>query len=292
MSAPRLIVNLARGNVICEHVEIADRPRLRMRGLLGRDSLPPGEGMLLQPAPSIHTAFMRFTIDAVFVDGTLRVKRIVEHLRPFRIAWARRSWGVLELAEGEVARRGVDLGDQLGVVEVSDELGAVENKAWRLWNWTSIDDPDEGGVGADDDSVAASELQVTSPIEFARDPTRVLVVGADRRFRSVAAALLTQRGCAVSLGDVSAGVAQLARRERADVVVLDAGLSLTDAAHASAQIESLSAPVGLVVVGEETEKGLAAMPVLPKWGSFDRLYDAIEHARPVGAKRAFSGERS
>ena len=263
-----------------------------MRGLLGRDSLPPGEGMLLQPAPSIHTAFMRFTIDAVFVDGTLRVKRIVEHLRPFRIAWARRSWGVLELAEGEVARRGVDLGDQLGVVEVSDELGAVENKAWRLWNWTSIDDPDEGGVGADDDSVAASELQVTSPIEFARDPTRVLVVGADRRFRSVAAALLTQRGCAVSLGDVSAGVAQLARRERADVVVLDAGLSLTDAAHASAQIESLSAPVGLVVVGEETEKGLAAMPVLPKWGSFDRLYDAIEHARPVGAKRAFSGERS
>src|SRR5437588_10879345 len=102
----KLILNLTRGSVICDYVLIADRARPRMRGLLGRDSLAPGEGMFLQPAPSIHTAFMRFSIDAVFIDGTLRVQKLVQQLKPWRVASARRSWGVLELAEGEIARRG------------------------------------------------------------------------------------------------------------------------------------------------------------------------------------------
>ena len=60
----KLIVNLTRGGVVCERGVIADRALRRMRGLLGRRTLPEGEGMLLRPAPSIHTAFMRFPIDA------------------------------------------------------------------------------------------------------------------------------------------------------------------------------------------------------------------------------------
>jgi uncharacterized protein len=284
-SDARILVNLTRGNIVCEHVEIADRPRLRMRGLLGRESLETGEGMLLQPAPSIHTWFMRFAIDAVFMDGTLRVKKIVEGLRPWRIASARRAWGVLELAAGEVEQRGIAIGDQLGVVEVTDRLGAfVASEHW-----------DDGGpvpsrVAALANGDANGSVEFNGKLTLpGNEPTRVLLVGSDRRFRSVAAALLTRRGCAVTLGDRATNIADLAKREAADVVVLDAGVSLTDAAHGAAQIETLDPPVGIVVVGEEAEQALSAMPVLSKWGSFDGLYGAIEHARPVRDRGSSNG---
>ena len=48
------------GRVVCEHLLVATRPFARMRGLLGRATLPAGEGILLRPAGSVHTFFMRF----------------------------------------------------------------------------------------------------------------------------------------------------------------------------------------------------------------------------------------
>jgi hypothetical protein len=91
------------------------------------------------------------------------------------------------------------------------------------------------------------------------------------------------------IGDQGGGVAELARRQGADVVVLDAGTSLTVAAQETAQIQTLKPPVGVVVVGEPPQGGLSAMPVLPKWGSFDGLYRAIEDARPSRNRRASDG---
>src|SRR5437868_2939681 len=84
----KLIVNLTRGGVVCERAVIADRALRRMRGLLGRRTLPEGEGILLRPAPSIHTAFMRFPIDAVFLAKDLEVLKVVAGLRPWRAASA------------------------------------------------------------------------------------------------------------------------------------------------------------------------------------------------------------
>lgn len=273
----RLIVNLTRGGVVCQRTEIADRPRRRMRGLLGRESLPTGEGMLLQPAPSIHTAFMHFPIDAVFMDGTLRVLKIVEGMRPWRTASKRHAWAVLELAAGEIARRGIEIGDQIGVVEITDKLGAVELGAGfdgREWTLDVL-----GAVDRNHKEVGADDGRGLSTSEPAPDATRVLVVGTDRRFRSVAAALLTRRGCAVTLQERMTNVAELAKREGADVVILDAETSLTAAALEVAQIETLDPPVGIVVVGDAPEEGLSAMPVLAKWGSFDSLFNAVEQAR-------------
>ena len=86
-----------------------------MRGLLGRSSLGPGEGILLEPASSIHMFFMRFAIDAVFLDRELRVLRVVHGLRPWRLAACRGSRSVLEIAAGEAARRGVREGDLLRI---------------------------------------------------------------------------------------------------------------------------------------------------------------------------------
>jgi uncharacterized membrane protein (UPF0127 family) len=275
----KLIVNLTRGTVACEQVEIADRPGRRMRGLLGREALPPGEGMLLQPAPSIHTAFMRFALDAVFVDGTLRVVKLVESLSPWRIASARHAWGVLELATGEVQRREIELGDQLGVVEVNDRLGAFV-ASWQLNGRNHGVEHLDPGVAENGSKDRTSEADSKSDGRTAV-PARVLLVGADRRFRCVAAALLTRRGYEVTLGDRTTNLAELVRRDGADVVVLDAGVSLTEAAHGAAQVESLDPPVGVVVVAEESERRLSAMPVLAKWESFEQLYGAIEQVRAV-----------
>jgi uncharacterized membrane protein (UPF0127 family) len=275
----KLVVNLTQGSVVCNHVEIADRARGRMRGLLGRDSLEAGAGMLLQPAPSIHTAFMRFAIDAVFLDGTLRVKKVVENLKPWRVASAHRAWAVLEMAAGEVGRLGIAVGDHLGVVEVTDRVGAVvpssEGAQGRGFSGATI--------ALESAHTVQDERRVDDLTSRSRrnpEPTRVLLVGNDRRFRSVAATLLTRRGCAVTLSDDVANIAELARLESAEVVVLDTGLALTTAAREAAQITALDPPVGVVIVGEEAEDGLAALPVLPKWGPFEGLFGAIERARP------------
>jgi uncharacterized protein len=116
MGAPtKLIVNATRGNVICEHAEIASTLWRRTRGLLGRTGLAEGEGMLIEPAPSIHSAFMRFEFDAVFLDRDLKVVKVVERIRPFRAHSAKHARKVLELAAGEASRRGLQIGDTLAI---------------------------------------------------------------------------------------------------------------------------------------------------------------------------------
>lgn len=103
----------ADGEVVCESCLVAATPLARMRGLLGRASLPAGEGILLRPSGSIHTFFMRFPIDAVFVDRELTVLGTAENVPPWRTAARRGAKAVLELSAGECARRGVRPGDRL-----------------------------------------------------------------------------------------------------------------------------------------------------------------------------------
>ena len=101
------------GTVVCEACEVADTVLTRMRGLLGRKQLEPGTGLLLRPAPSIQTFFMRFPIDVVFLDRDGRVLKIAPELRPWRAAGCRGARQVLELPAGEAARRGITTGDRL-----------------------------------------------------------------------------------------------------------------------------------------------------------------------------------
>ena len=101
------------GTVVCEHCLLAETMFTRLRGLLGRKGLAEGEGLLLRPASSIHTAFMRFTIDAVFLDREYRIVKVAAELRPWRMAACRGSRAVLELPAGEAARRGMRPGVSL-----------------------------------------------------------------------------------------------------------------------------------------------------------------------------------
>jgi len=104
---PQIALANDDGTVVCERCLLAETPFARLRGLLGRSGMPSGEGLLLRPAASIHTAFMRFTIDAVFLDRANRVVKVASDLRPWRTAACRGARAVLELPAGEADKRGL-----------------------------------------------------------------------------------------------------------------------------------------------------------------------------------------
>jgi uncharacterized membrane protein (UPF0127 family) len=105
----------ADGTTICESCVVADRMLPRMKGLLGRRELASGEGMLIRPASSIHTFFMRFPIDAVFLSRDGEVLKVAENVGAWRARSRRRAHSVLELPAGEAARRNLVPGKQLEV---------------------------------------------------------------------------------------------------------------------------------------------------------------------------------
>jgi uncharacterized protein len=117
--AVRKVVKLVRddGTAVCDRCTVADRMLPRMKGLLGQRELPPGEGMLIEPAPSIHTFFMRFPIDAVFLSRDNEVLKVSLHVKAWRTRSCRRAYAVLELAAGEAERRGVERGQRLAAAE-------------------------------------------------------------------------------------------------------------------------------------------------------------------------------
>ena len=108
-----LLTNSRTGGVVATRARLADNPWLRVVGLLGKKGLPPGEGLLIRPCWSIHTAFMRFALDVVFLSREGDVIKVAPRLPAFRMAAARGAHEVLEMAAG--ALDGVDLqpGDHL-----------------------------------------------------------------------------------------------------------------------------------------------------------------------------------
>jgi uncharacterized membrane protein (UPF0127 family) len=114
--SPRHEVVVVRGDggrIVCERCEVADTVIARARGLLGRKNLPSGAGLLIRPGFSIHTLFMRFPIDAVFLDRSGSVVDVVRRLKPWRAATRLRARAVLELPAGEAERVTLLIGERL-----------------------------------------------------------------------------------------------------------------------------------------------------------------------------------
>ena len=114
--APCRVLNLTRGTVLADRVEVAGSTPERMRGLLGRTGLEEGEGLVLPRAPSIHTFGMRFAIDVVFCTREGRVAAIRREVPPGRLlfSWRGRAW-TLELPPGAAGRRDLAVGDHLSI---------------------------------------------------------------------------------------------------------------------------------------------------------------------------------
>ncbi len=107
------------GSVLAERLEVARSHLERMRGLLGRDGLPPGEGLLIERCASIHTFFMRFPIDVLFVSGDFIVRKCVRDLRPWRLASAPGARHTVELPPGTLRGIPVSVGDALQIEETA-----------------------------------------------------------------------------------------------------------------------------------------------------------------------------
>ena len=86
VDADRLqVVNVTRKTILASNAEAAKSGGKRSKGLLGRDCLAPGEGMWIVPCEAIHTFFMRFAIDLVYLDRKNRVKKVASSVRPWRL---------------------------------------------------------------------------------------------------------------------------------------------------------------------------------------------------------------
>jgi uncharacterized protein len=115
---PRVVRIVAADDIqVCSRCEVAERTIARMRGLLGRDGLEPGEGMLINPAPSVMTFFMRFPIDVVFIDKAYKIVKIVHSLGPWKTAGARGSSAALELPAGTAAALHLEPGMSLRLAD-------------------------------------------------------------------------------------------------------------------------------------------------------------------------------
>jgi uncharacterized protein len=113
------------GAVVCKRCLVADRPWSRMRGLLGRKEFVSDDGLLITPCSSIHTWFMRFPIDIVYLESDLTVVGVRENVKPWRMTGWRGSRAVLELPAGSCERKGVRPGDRLLLDDYDDERASI-----------------------------------------------------------------------------------------------------------------------------------------------------------------------
>ena len=108
----RKIVNLSKKTIIAQDAKLAGSFFLRLKGLLGEESIESGGGLIIQPCDSIHTFFMRFAIDAAFVDKNNRIVKIYSHLRPWRLSGVFfNSAFCIELPAGVLAATNTHEGD-------------------------------------------------------------------------------------------------------------------------------------------------------------------------------------
>ena len=104
---------LTDNGAVIGNTYIADTPFLRLRGLLMRPPLDDDSALLITPCNSVHTLFMMYPIDVIFIDESHNIVKIVENLKPWRIAFCFRAKQVLELRSNGVKDNGFELGDRV-----------------------------------------------------------------------------------------------------------------------------------------------------------------------------------
>ena len=246
---PNLTLRREDGRVVAESVTVADSTMRRLRGLLGKRDLPSGHGVLLRPAWSIHTAFMRFPIDVVFLDADQVVIKIVPTLTPFKTASARGAREVVELRAGECERRGLALGDRV---------------AWAA-RAAGDEVPAPGGPGL-------------AGLEGERRGA-VVLASRDQRYLKLVRFLLDGKGIDVVASVPPYGAADAAGGEAADVVVIDATDAVTEGLRLANVTRARRPEATVVLVGEHTsDRAPEGMRIYEKWDETESVVAAIEDA--------------
>ena len=112
--------NVTKNRLVVETVQVADNVFSRFLGLMGKPGIPRNEGLWIVPCSDIHSCFMRFEFDALFINKEGKVLHTVERMKAWRLSkFVRGGWGVLELDGGVIADSGTEIGD---VVEFREAL--------------------------------------------------------------------------------------------------------------------------------------------------------------------------
>ena len=118
MTSGTKVFNKTKKNILVTELELAQTLKTRVIGLMGRKSLPEGSGLLIKRSGnSIHTFFMKFPIDLVFVSSQGQVKHVVKNMKPWKIVVAPLllPTDCLELPAGTIEKTGTSIGDILSV---------------------------------------------------------------------------------------------------------------------------------------------------------------------------------
>jgi len=107
------VSNLTRNTVLATSMEVANTDSKRRKGLLGREGLSSGEGLWLCPCEAVHTFWMRFPIDLVYLDRKNRIRELTSDVRPWRLSGCFRAHSVIELPSGTIRATQTQPGDIL-----------------------------------------------------------------------------------------------------------------------------------------------------------------------------------
>jgi uncharacterized membrane protein (UPF0127 family) len=110
-----LVRNQTRKTVLAQAADVADSSAKRRTGLLKHERLAPGEGLWIVPCESVHTFFMKFPIDLVYLDKKRKVKKVRHAVPAWRLSACLSAHSVLELPAGTVEQTRTAVGDELEV---------------------------------------------------------------------------------------------------------------------------------------------------------------------------------
>jgi uncharacterized membrane protein (UPF0127 family) len=108
-----LVRNETRRTVVARSADGADTSAKRRTGLLKHNTFEPGDGLWIVPCESVHTFFMKFPIDLVYLDKRKKVRKVRNAVRPWRLSACLTAHSVLELPAGVIQQSGTSIGDEL-----------------------------------------------------------------------------------------------------------------------------------------------------------------------------------
>jgi uncharacterized protein len=118
---PLQVTNTTRGTVLATRLEAAHTGPTRRKGLLGRDGLARGEGLWIAPCESVHTFFMKFPIDLIYLDRERRIKKARSAVGPWRLSACFSAHSILELPAGTIRETQTERGDTLEIAAAEEQ---------------------------------------------------------------------------------------------------------------------------------------------------------------------------
>lgn len=117
-----MVRNQTRDTVLGDAVDIADSSEKRRVGLLKHEGLEPGQGLWITPCESVHTFFMKFPIDLIYIDKKRKVRKVRHAVPPWRLSMCLTAHSILELPAGTAQQTGTLKGDVLNIEKLDQAI--------------------------------------------------------------------------------------------------------------------------------------------------------------------------